>query len=145
MIRTTFDDGSGLDIYQLNQIDEVKTGGRRGKEWSVLSKTGQENFSFVTIVFPFETFDKRIEEENPNPPLKGWKINDAKWKSDQAESLSLSKGELSIFFSVRTLQFEGTIIEFEEVVDVLVDSSKGQPKIQLLNSANGHFKIIKKE
>ncbi len=145
LIRTTFDDGSGLDIYQLNQIDEVKTGGRRGKQWSVLSKTGQENFSFVTIVFPFETFDKRIEEENPNPPLKGWKINDAKWKSDQAESLSLSKGELAIFFSVRTLQFEGTIIEFEEVVDVLVDSSKGQPKIQLLNSANGHFKIIKKE
>ena len=145
LIRATFDDGSGLDIYQLIKTDDVKTDGTRGKEWSVVSKKGKENFSFITVVFPFDAFDKRIDEDNQDPELRGWKLNASKWKSDNNEMVNLSKGELSIFFAVKTLQFEDTKIEFEEEVDVLVDSTKKELKVQLLDRAEGQVRITKNE
>ncbi|MFD1315098.1 heparinase II/III family protein [Namhaeicola litoreus] len=143
LIRTTFDDGSGLDIYQLKNTDEVKTDGQRGKQWSVVSKKGMENFSFITVIFPFDTFDKRIDEENQNPQLYGWKINNSKWESNALETLSLTKGEISIFFSVKTLQFEESKIEFKEMVDVLIDSTDGELEIQFLDRAEGQYTITK--
>ncbi len=145
LIRTTFDDGSGLDIYQLHKTDEVKTDGTRGKEWSVVSKTGKENFSFITIIYPFDKFDKRIDEENPIPQLKGWKINDSKWNSDNADTVSLTKGDSSIFFSVKTLEFENTKIEFEDYVDVMVSQEKDNSEIQFIDGYDGEFKITKNE
>ena len=59
--------------------------------------------------------------------------------------VNLSKGELSIFFAVKTLQFEDTKIEFEEEVDVLVDSTKKELKVQLLDRAEGQVRITKNE
>ncbi len=114
LLRSTFEDGSGLDIYQLNKTDEVKTDGRRGKQWSVVSKKGSSDYSFITILFPFDKFDKRINEDQEIPELNGWKLNDSKWTTDNKQSISLTKGETSIFFSVKTLEFMNTKIEFEE-------------------------------
>ncbi len=145
LLRSTFDDGSGLDIYQLNKTDEVKSDGRRGKQWSVISKKGTSDFSFITILFPFDKFDKRIDEDQEIPDLKGWKLNDTKWTTDNKQAISLTKGEISIFFSVKTLQFEETKIEFEDIVDVIVDSSNSQAKIQLLDRPEGQVKITKNE
>lgn len=144
LIRSTFDDGSGMDIYQLNSIDGFISDGRRGKQWCSVSKSGKENFSFITIVFPFDSFDKRIDEDNVDPDLKGWKLNASKWKSDNEEMISLSKGELSIFFSVSTLEFEKTKIEFGEEVDVFINSSNDDLEIRLLNKEDGKVMVTSK-
>lgn len=143
LIRTTFDDGSGLDIYQLNKIDEVKSDGRRGKAWSVVSKTGKENFSFITIVYPFNTFDKRIDEDRQNPDLKGWKLNDSKWKTDNLDSISLTKENASIFFSVSKLELDTNKMEFDEAVDVLIVFKDEKIKVQLLSDKETKIKIKK--
>jgi len=145
LIRSSFDNGSGLDIYQLHKTDEVKSDGRRGKEWSIVSKTERKKFSFITIIFPFDTFDKRIDENQEIPDLKGWKLNSSKWKTDNNETISLTKGNITIFFSVRILKWENTKIEFKEEVDVLIDSSNSQLKIELLDRAEGKVKVIKNE
>lgn len=143
LLRSTFENGSGLDIFQLNRTDKVETDGARGKEWSVVSKTNTKSFSFITVIYPFGTYDKRIDEDSEEKVFSGWKLNDSKWKGDNVGAKSLSKGTISIFFSVKFLEFEGIKIEFEDEVDVLLNSENNVLKLQLLNKKEGNAVIIK--
>ncbi len=145
LIRSTFEDGSGLDIFQLKKVDTVISDGARGKQWSVVSKTDTDIFSFITIVHPFDKFDKRIDEDSQNPVLKGWKLNETKWDSDNIETLSLTKGGTSIFFFVKSMQFGKTKIEFDDYVDVIVSHEMNKPKIQFINGKEGQVRVIKNE
>ncbi|RIA10764.1 heparinase II/III-like protein [Flavobacteriaceae bacterium MAR_2010_72] len=137
LIRSTFNDGSGSDIYQLVAIDSVFTSGTRGKGWAVASKTNKTDFSFITVIYPFEKFDDRIDEDKTSPELKGWKINQSKWNVDGSNPISLTKGNIDIFFSVKSLVFKDIKIELEEVADILVNSENEDLKIQLLNKEEG--------
>lgn len=133
LIRATFDDGSGLDIYQLIKSDEVKTSGQRGKEWSVVTKNGQSSHSFITLIYPYKTFDKRIDEESSNPEFKGWKVNNSVWKANNSEAISLTKGKTTIFYSVKTLLLKDEKIEFNKLADVIIDSDKDQFTIRSIS------------
>ena len=133
LIRTSFDDGSGMDIYQLLEADNIKTDGRRGKEWSIVSKNEKSSYSFISIVFPFSTFNKRIDEDSQNPDLKGWKLNNSNWKSENPDVASLTKGDTSIFFLVKSLTLEGIKLSLSEFGDVKVIKNDDQLIVQSLN------------
>ena len=133
LLRSTFDDGSGLDIFQLVKSDNVNTSGQRGKEWSVVSKNNESGFSFITIIHPFSTFDKRIDEDSEKPNLKGWKLNESDWKTGSKKASSLTKGDASIFFSVQKLELDKFKIEFLETVDVFLKLKDNKLVIQSLN------------
>lgn len=141
LLRSTFENGSGLDIFQLHKTDTVETDGARGKQWSVVSKSNTKDFSFITILYPFSTYDKRIDEDLEDKKFSGWVLNNSKWKSDNSEVVSLTKDEVSIFFSVKTLEFRDTKIEFEDFVDVRVNSESKDLKIQLLNHSNAKAEL----
>ncbi|QCE41640.1 heparinase II/III family protein [Psychroserpens sp. NJDZ02] len=144
LLRSSFDDGSGLDIFQLNTIDKVETDGARGKEWSVVSKSNAKQFSFITIVYPFETYDKRIDEDAKDKQFSGWKLNASKWIADNSDAVSLTKEGVSMFFSVKTLEFGDTKIKFEEVVDVLVNTGAEGLRLQLLSKKECKAEITQK-
>lgn len=145
LIRASFDDGSGLDIYQLTKTDEISKDGMRGKEWSVFSKKGETNHSFITIIYPFITFDKRIDEDSETPNLNGWKLNSSNWKSSNKEITSLTKEDTSVFFSVKQLEYKDTKIEFEEEVDVMVNFENDELKIQLLDRKECKAEVTKND
>lgn len=145
LLRSSFNDGSGLDIYQLNKVDKVSIDGARGKQWSVVSKTKKKNYSFITILFPFKTFDKRINEDEKGPNLNGWLVNASKWQTAKPEVMSLTKGETSIFFSVKSLKLNKTNIKFNNTVDVLVNSSNNNIQIQFLDRQEGVFEMSQKD
>jgi hypothetical protein len=144
LLRSTFENGSGLDVFQLNKTDKVETEGTRGKEWSVVSKIKTNNFNFVTIIYPFSTYDKRIDEDDKDKVFYGLNLNDSKWKVDNVDTTSLTKGTISIFFSVNVLEFEDIKIEFEDKVDVLLNTENNTLKLQLLNKNKGKAIITKK-
>ena len=121
LIRTTFDDGSGLDIYQLIETDNVTNEGRRGKEWSIVSKNKKSDFSFISIVYPFSTFDKRVDEDNPNPDLKGWKVNDLSFQATGVKMSSLSKQGKAFLFNVNEILINGVKINLSLEADVFVE------------------------
>lgn len=123
LLRSTFENGSGIDIMQLNDTDEVSTNGKRGKQWSVITKKNQKEFQFVTVLFPFDTYDKRVDEDSKEIDFKDWKLNTSKWKSDNSKAISLTKEEASIFFNVKQLEFEDTKIEFTESIDVWIEDA----------------------
>lgn len=134
ILRSTFNDGSGIDIYQLVAIDTVSTSGTRGKEWAVASKNNKTDFNFITIIFPFGKYDDRINEEKTNPDLKGWKINNSTWKINGIQPTSLTKDNLSVFFSVKTLELNKLKIIFSEEADVFIMLEENKLSIQSLHT-----------
>ncbi|WP_445738547.1 heparinase II/III family protein [Mariniflexile sp.] len=134
LLRSTFNDGSGSDIYQLVAIDSVSTSGTRGKEWAVASKNNKSNFNFITVIFPFGKYDDRIDEEKNNPDLKGWQVNHSKWKINGTQPTSLTKENHSVFFSVKTLELNKLKMTFSEEVDVFVKLENNKLTIQSLNT-----------
>ena len=133
LIRSTFNDGSGSDIYQLITIDSVYTSGTRGKGWAVTSKTNKTDFSFITVVFPFGKYDDRIDEEKTSPQLKNWTLNQSKWSIDGTKPISLTKGNLDVFFAVKKLEFNAVKLLFSKEADVLLNSENNLLSIQSLN------------
>ncbi len=91
LIRATFDDGAGFDIFQLKKIDEAVGSGTRGKQWTIVSKIVEGDFSFITVLFPYQGFDNRINELQNQPVLKGWKLNASTWISDNENSISIDE------------------------------------------------------
>ena len=101
LLRATFDDATGLDIYQIQPVDTVTADGTRGKQWSVVSKKHQGNFSFSTIVFPYKGFEARIDETSKNPSFNDWKLNNSVVKIEGENSFSLSNENTQLLFSTK--------------------------------------------
>ena len=136
LIRSTFDNASGLDIYQIKKTDTVINSGQRGKQWSVVSKLGKNNFSFITILHPYKGYDNRIDEDSSSPKIKGWEINSSKWKIEGNESTSLSKGNEILFFAIENAVIGEVYIEFSEASDVFIQLKEKQLIIKSLNEKN---------
>lgn len=127
LLRSSFANGSGFDIYQLQKIDKVTTDGARGKQWSVVSKAEKKDFNFVTVLFPFSKYDDRIDEENENPNFKGWHTTSS-IESDAFHSLSRNKNHL--LFGVKKITIKEKTIHFSEKVDVFLKVEESQISIQ---------------
>ncbi|QNK77154.1 heparinase II/III family protein [Winogradskyella sp. PAMC22761] len=125
LLRSTFQNGSGLDVFQLQAIDTLKTEGTRGKAWSIASKNNETNFQFITVLFPFKTYDARVDETSEVKNLKGWKLNDSKWEIEGDKAVSLTNDNISIFFNVKQLKYKGTTIQFENYLDVWIQNENG--------------------
>ena len=134
LIRSTFNDGSGSDIYQLVTVDSVFSSGTRGKGWVVTLKNNKNNFSFITVIYPFGKYDDRIDEEKINPNLKGWLINNSEWRMEGEEPISFTKGSLSVFFSVKQLELNKLKITCSQVADMIIKLENNKLTIQSLSS-----------
>ncbi|WP_405606581.1 heparinase II/III family protein [Polaribacter sp. Asnod1-A03] len=131
LLRSSFSNGSGLDIYQLNKVDKITTDGARGKQWSVVEKKETQDFNFITILFPFSKFDDRIDEESNILDFNGWKttseiITDASQK--------FFKKNKCLLFGVKEVIIKGRKFEFTENVDVYIEFDKNTISIQSLDS-----------
>ena len=124
LMRSSFQNGSGLDIYQIQNIDTVTTDGTRGKQWSVTYKSGNKNFNFITVLSPFSKYDDRINEEDLQPKIKNWIIDNSNLKSDATKTLS--KENEHLFFGIQKITLKNTLLEFSEKVDihVKIDANK---------------------
>ena len=125
LIRTTFPDASGCDIFQLIPIDDNSTSGTRGKEWNTVTKNDTNKFNFVTIVFPYSGYNNRLNE------LANEDINFGDWKSEAlpftvlGENLrAITKLNKSFLFNVSTIQVNGNKINFSEINDVFIEVNK---------------------
>lgn len=138
LLRATFDNATGCDIFQLIKTDSVKTDGARGKNWSIVEKNDVNNFSFITVIYPYKGYDNRINEKG-EANLRNWELNNSEWETDGFETVSLTNKETSLFFSVRKLSIHNIEIDFSELSDVYVELNDNQLIIQSLSSKD--FKI----
>jgi len=142
LIRSTFDNASGLDIYQIKKVDTIVSSGRRGKQWSVVSKNEQNDFSFITALYPYKGYSNRIDEEKEKIEINGWVLNHSQWSVKGDKSTSLSKGNKSVFFSVKQLKLNDINIEFSNVSDVFLKLNNNKLEIQSLSGRAIQIVII---
>jgi len=147
LLRSTFSNGSGSDIFQLVASDSAYTSGTRGKEWAVVSKNGKADYNFITVIFPFKKYDNRIDENEANLELKGWKLNNSNWQLEGSESVSLTKEDEFLFFSVNKLILENLKLEFSKDADVFIKLEGNLLSIQSLDDKELQISIkgIKEE
>ncbi|AUP78688.1 heparinase II/III family protein [Flavivirga eckloniae] len=133
LIRATFEKAEGLDIYQLVEADTVFNSGQRGKGWSVVSKKDRTNYSFITVLFPYKGYANRINETQTTPNFKNWKLNQSKWKAEGEQVISLTKEEMSLFFSAKQLRLNKVQMEFSELSDVFIKQNSNKLVVQSLS------------
>ena len=141
LIRSTFDNASGLDIFQLNKIDEVSNSGQRGKGWSTISINDQSNFNFITILYPYNGYANRIDENSDNLQFKDWELNNTKWEITGHQPQSISKDNTTIFFSVIKLQYNKINIKFSNPSDVYVNLNNDELVIYSLSDKDIEMEI----
>lgn len=141
LIRSSFDDGNGCDIFQLNDVDAMTVSGARGKQWTVVIKEGERNFDFLTIVFPFNGYDNRINETDENISLGGWKINQSEWQITGDSHASISKDYESYFFGVSTISIGQMMIQTEKSTDLFIRLEGKDLIVKMLGDAPQEISI----
>ena len=119
LLRATFDDASGCDIFQLKEVTTSNSAGKRGKAWTVVEEEGVKDFDFLTIIFPYKGYSNRINEEE-TLDLKGWKINQSNWDVVGKEAVALSKDGATYFFGVTQLKQGEITLNFSAATDIFV-------------------------
>nr|WP_299073732.1 heparinase II/III family protein [uncultured Allomuricauda sp.] len=150
LIRSTFNDASGSDILQLNPADKVESSGARGKQWSVVSKENQKNFSFVTVIYPYRGYSNRIDETNENLSVGDWSVNSKNWELEGKNPITLSKANAAYCFNISKITKDELQIEFNEIGDVYINiksngltiSNIGDKAISILSAS---FEIEKEK
>ncbi|AXT51715.1 heparinase [Aquimarina sp. BL5] len=147
LLRSSFDDGSGCDIFQLREVDTVISSGARGKQWSVVSKNDHNTFSFITLVYPFSRYSDRIDESLTTPKIKDWILNTSPWNAKGPNVISLSNKDSSLFFDAEQLSLQNIEITFSEVIDVFVKKTSKELIIQSIDDQEIQINIsgVKKQ
>ncbi|MGL1886923.1 MAG: heparinase II/III family protein [Reichenbachiella sp.] len=141
LLRASFDDASGCDIYQLNETKAVDFGGTRGKEWAIVQTDSVNNYAFLTIIYPYKGAGNRIDETNPDPKVGDWKVNNSEWAVGGENSTSLSKKTAHYFFDVTSVSLEGITIESQTKTDLFIKLKEGKITIQSLSQDDTQLKI----
>jgi hypothetical protein len=142
LLRATAPDATGHDILQLYETDSVFNYGRRGKQWSVVTKSREGDFSFLTIIYPYKGYNNRLDEEADKLMINNWIVNNPRWDAFGENAVSISNENRTYFFGVTRLKREKLSIEFSEKSDVYVVVNDGQAMIQSIGASNSSITII---
>lgn len=134
LIRATFADASGLDILQLNSIDTAYHAGARGKNWTTVATLNQQEFSFISIIFPYRGYNNRIDEGADQIKLADWVVNDAQREVVGDAPISISNANAGYFFGVKKLTIEHLDIEVAAETDLYVRIQHNKAQIHLLGT-----------
>lgn len=126
LLRATTPDASGHDILQLIKTDSVFSDGTRGKQWSVVSKADQENFSFITVIYPYRGYDNRLNEETEDVMINAWAVNEPAWNLKGANATSLTSDDATYLFNVKELKRQDLIIQSTIEADLFLKMHNDQ-------------------
>ncbi|MTI20795.1 heparinase [Fulvivirga sp. RKSG066] len=141
LLRATAADGAGHDILQLIKTDSVFSDGTRGKQWSVVSKKEQNNFSFLTVIYPYKGYSNRLDETTNAMNIGKWGINTSEWRMTGENATNVSHENESYFFGVTRLDREIQTIEFSEESDIYFKEKMDQFEFQNIGSRKSIINI----
>ncbi len=130
-LRSTFADGSGLDIVQLGATDNrIAFGGRDGKQHAVYTMNAPGDGSFTTLLFPFATYRESVSRSNtPDKMLADqWEIvlnhrrasrKIAVFESDALVSLEKPNQQIILLETTRLKTHRGKMA-FQAPVDLVL-------------------------
>lgn len=123
MLRSTFANGSGFDIYQLTKADQVDQDGTQGKGWSIFVKEDQTHFSFITILYPYATYSGSLNPEKKDFNIAGWVIDKPGIVVNGGNMRTLSKNGKHYLFNVESIQIGDQKFSFGGPTDLYYSES----------------------
>lgn len=142
LLRATATDVSGHDILQLIKTDSVFSSGTRGKQWSVVSKINQKDFSFLTIIYPYKGYDNRLDEEAEEMMVNNWKVNRSEWEMEGGNSISLSSDRGTFIFNVKELKSQNLTLQSPEETDLFIKTHNNQLFIHSIGTQKQTITLI---
>lgn len=136
LLRATAADASGHDILQLIYTDTVISSGTRGKQWSVISKLNQKEFDFISIIYPFQGHNKRLDEEREEMMINEWEVNQSGWEIDGDNPISLSSKKGTYLFNVKEMKNQNLTIKSSDKSDFFIKTTKSQLFIFSIGTKN---------
>ena len=135
LLRSSFPDAADCDILQLNPVDTALTSGARGKTWTMISKSQQNHFNFLTAIFPYQGYNKRIDETKKQILIDDWAVNDTKWKTKGSHPTAISKANETFLFGITEAKLDELSIQLSEKTDLYLKLEDRKLKVQLLGDA----------
>lgn len=142
LLRATAPNASGHDIFQLVETDSVHSAGRRGKQWSVVTKAQQKNFSFLTIIYPYPTYDTRLDEEAEEQSINDWLVNQSEWELKGPNATSLDSGIETYVFNAEQLRVQDLTIQGSEILDLYIKTENKGLVIQSIGNKRQTLTVI---
>jgi len=148
--RTVFQDGSGLEIVQLGKpISKTYLPSFRSKGSVMFYEEGANDFSFVTLLYPFDGFDGRILKSANIDSLgfKGWtvcknrQINKRLFGglNTDAEYAVYDKDKM-LLINCKNIDVNGKELFFDKPVSLFLNNSNKKLRIFLLNHQSINLK-----
>lgn len=143
-IRSTFQNGSGLEIVQLNkQPDDLNKISIRGKGSVQFVARDKKDFLFETLLYPFKNFETRIiESDSKNILLSGWRLMTAKDKNKievagiKAASNSgyyIQSGDKYLLTNVTGFSMDEYEIQFDQPANIFLATTGNNLLIRFMN------------
>ncbi|MDA3816461.1 MAG: heparinase II/III family protein [Prolixibacteraceae bacterium] len=143
-IRSVFPDGAGLDIVQLeSSAQTISKASSRGKGRAVFENSFSNDFSWSTMLFPFENFEERLmvddyQEFNAN----NWKVVSASNCPDELKTNAqkiIYKEEHFLLLDVSEVVLKGTELTASHKTDLWLKVINEE--IELTNCGTQAIKI----
>lgn len=141
LLRSTFDDAAGCDIYQFLETDTVYSGGTRGKQWNVVESPSASDFSFITSIYPFDGYLQRVDESESTPNIGEWQQNILPFHANGHDLTTLSRNREHYLFNVDKIDMGDWILTFEQCSDIYLQVDDEQVKLFSLNVSNQSIRI----
>ena len=129
LLRATAADASGHDILQLYITDKVSSDGARGKQWSIIQKSDQKDFSFLTIIYPYRGYNNRLKEDSNDMKIGAWEINNDEIKLEGEHAISISSAKGNYFFRVKEIITKDYTLRTNREIDLYVKDYGKEVKI----------------
>ena len=153
-IRSSFSNGAGLEIIQLNNPSESASCTTfRGKGNFVFNSGRANNYSFSTLLFPYHNFDSRIPGDSnlDSLVLDNWTLLKNNNTEEKKISGLISNARLIIekgnnkFFLINTslLRNEDKVIRFSKQVALFVELKNNRWRISFLTPVEADLQLNK--
>ncbi len=141
-VFSEFDDGTGLEIVQLNaEINDVSLGKFRSKGNIVFNRNGQKDFVFTTLLYPFGK-DKKVKIDSSRArqiiDIKNWQI----LKNDRQESLRIDSLTTNAKFILKN-KSGFLVLNDLSLIEYCTGEKLNKPlKSTILKLMNGRWAVI---
>ncbi|WP_159021526.1 heparinase II/III family protein [Formosa sp. L2A11] len=132
LIRASFPDAAGTDIFQLNATDTVETSGANGKNWTVVSKKGENEFNFITVILPYQGYNNGIDKDQKTLKLKDWTVNTLAWGTNGSNTTVIANRDKCYAFGVKKMVQKSITLEASVETDLYMEAENGTLHVNVL-------------
>ena len=98
----------------------------------MISKNNQKQFDFLTIIFPYKGYHKRIDETKDQIKIDNWEINTTKWEIEGNNPVAMSKMYENFFFGIKEVKLNDLTLQVSATTDIYLKLKDEKLTVQLL-------------